>query len=703
MRVLFFLILFAFLSGQSIAQNSDCNTAISVCGEFYQENNSPSGTGNVFEMSPGSCQTGGEFNSAWYVFTVQENGMLNFILDPNSQQDDYDWSLYNISENGCEGINNGQSPEVSCNSYGETFGTQGPTGISSANGGSGNSNGPGNTFGPPFNGDLNVTAGEVYALVVMNYSSTLNGYSLDFGTSTASIYDEIPPTITSIDPTCDQENVIVHLSENVPSDLLIPSNISLVTPGNIYNPISVTTTSSNVNTFTLNLGPTFDYAGEITLTFDEPVTDFCGNELSLEFTFSLDGPLNAVLTTHPACNGVGGSVDVVPSGMGTACYEYTINGTSYNVGDCDETTIVGLDDGDYVLTLSNDSSSCTAAYDFTIENNISNLELGQDQVLCDMNFLTNVELTGTNFTWEPVSGLSFGSMSDPSTVVTATAPGQYTLSASVVENGCEGFDQVEITFNYPPQVSLTTTDATCFGSCDGSLLVVDAENPNLNVTFAGQTLSGNNLLFEGVCGGEYNATIIFSSTCTAIYSILIDSPPQVIAQFDADPWLTTLDATLINLLNTSENATSVEWALADTSVVVSTEDEWSITLPSEIGFHIITISAVDEFGCKDTYSGYIEVRDNFYVYVPNTFTPNGDGINDIFIPQFSYKPEFYSIEIYNRWGQLIFESTDSSQAWTGGYFDGDHFVEDGNYEWILKVKGLEVDYRTYKGNVLIIR
>ena len=697
------IFIFCLCSFFSAAQNSDCNTAISVCGEFYQENNSPSGTGNVFEMSPGSCQTGGEFNSAWYVFTVQENGMLNFILDPNSQQDDYDWSLYNISENGCEGINNGQSPEVSCNSYGETFGTQGPTGISSANGGSGSSNGPGNTFGPPFNSDLSVTAGEVYALVVMNYSSTLNGYSLDFGSSTASIYDEEPPVITSIDPTCDQQNIIVQLSENVPSDLLIPSNISLVSAGSTFNPITVTTASSNVNTFTLSLGAGFDYSGAITLTFNEPVTDYCGNELSLEYTFSLDGPLDAVLTTFPACNGVGGSVEVLPSGMGTACYAYTINGTSYNVGDCDATTIDNLDDGNYVLTLSNDSSSCTAAFNFTIENTISNLELGVDEVLCDMNYLTNVEVTGTNFQWEALAGLTFGSLGDPSTVVSAAEPGQYTLSASVIENGCEGTDQVEITFNYPPQVSLTATPVSCYGSCDGTLLVVDAENPNLNVTFAGQTLSGNNLLFEGVCSGEYNVTIVFSSACTAMYELTVQSPPQVVASFESDIWITTTDATLINLTNTSENASAIEWSISNQPELTSTNDIWAVSLPEEVGFYQVVLNAFDEFGCADEYRAVIEIRDNFYVYIPNTFTPNSDGTNDVFIPQFSYKPEYYSLEIYNRWGQLIFESNDSSQAWTGEHLNGDYFVEDGEYEWVLKVKGLDVDYRTFKGNVLIMR
>jgi gliding motility-associated-like protein len=389
--------------------------------------------------------------------------------------------------------------------------------------------------------------------------------------------------------------------------------------------------------------------------------------------------------------------------MGTACYAYTINGTSYNTGDCYGTTITNLDDGNYVLTLSNDSSSCTAAFDFTIENNISNLELGLDQVLCDMNYLTNVEFTGTNFQWEAVSGLSFGSMSDPTTVVSANAPGQYTLSASVVENGCEGFDQVEITFNYPPQVSLTTTPVSCFGACDGTLLVVDAENPNLNVIFAGETLSGNNLLFENVCGGEYNATIVFSAACTALYNVTVDSPPQVVASFESDIWVTTTDATLVNLTNTSDNASSIEWSITNQPELTSTDNEWAVTLPELVGFYQVVLNAEDEFGCTDEYSALIEIRDNFYVYVPNTFTPNGDGTNDVFIPQFSYKPEFYSLNIYNRWGQLIFDSQDSTQAWTGGYFEGDHFVEDGQYDWVLKVKGLDIDYKTYQGKVLIIR
>ncbi len=161
------LCLLVCCSSVFFAQNSDCNTAIPVCDETYVEDNSPTGTGQVFELAPGSCQTAGEFNSAWYVFTVQEAGVLNFILEPNDNDDDYDWSVYDITENGCAGINSGNSPEVSCNSYGVIGGNQGPTGISTAEGGSGTSNGPGDLNGPPFNADLNVQVGDVFALSVM--------------------------------------------------------------------------------------------------------------------------------------------------------------------------------------------------------------------------------------------------------------------------------------------------------------------------------------------------------------------------------------------------------------------------------------------------------------------------------------------------------------------------------------------------------
>jgi hypothetical protein len=121
---------------------SDCDGAIQLCGGVYTESSAPLGTGNVFEFT-GTCNQNLESASLWYTFTVQDPGNLSFVLDPANDFDDYDWGLFNITEGGCAGINaqDGTSPEVNCNSYGTFFGN-GQTGISTANGGTGTSNGP---------------------------------------------------------------------------------------------------------------------------------------------------------------------------------------------------------------------------------------------------------------------------------------------------------------------------------------------------------------------------------------------------------------------------------------------------------------------------------------------------------------------------------------------------------------------------------
>ena len=115
----------------------DCEGAIVLCGGVYTEKTAPPGTGNVYEFT-GGCNQGTETMSLWYTFTAQEAGTISFVIDPADDLDDYDWGLFDITNGGCAGIiaQDGSSPEVGCNSYG-SFTSNGPTGISTANGGTG--------------------------------------------------------------------------------------------------------------------------------------------------------------------------------------------------------------------------------------------------------------------------------------------------------------------------------------------------------------------------------------------------------------------------------------------------------------------------------------------------------------------------------------------------------------------------------------
>ena len=269
--------------GQSI---SDCEGAITLCGDLYQETEASFNTGDEYEYT-GICNQNLEQSSVWYTFTVQEDGLLSFIIDPLNPMDDYDWGLFDITSGGCEGIGSQLlSPEVGCNSYGVAPPEpNGATGISTANGGTGSSNGPGNFNGPPFNADLPVEAGETYALVVMNWTNSLEGYAIDFGQSTASLYDEAAPYIDSVDVVnCENTTLLVYLSEFVDYLTVTPEDFELIGPTGLVHEFWSVNGVSTVNGFNqvleLNIDDPIEISGmyELHITDEAAsISDACGN------------------------------------------------------------------------------------------------------------------------------------------------------------------------------------------------------------------------------------------------------------------------------------------------------------------------------------------------------------------------------------------------------------------------------------------
>lgn len=265
---------------------SDCEGAIVLCGDLYTETEASFNTGNVYEYT-GICNQNLEQSSVWYTFTVQEDGLLSFILDPLNPMDDYDWGLFDITTGGCDGIGSQlMSPEVGCNSYGVAPPEpNGATGISSANGGTGSSNGPGNFNGPPFNADLPVEAGETYALVVMNWTNSLEGYVIDFGQSTASLYDEMTPYIDTVEVVdCANTQFLVHLSEAVDVATVEVADFELVGPTGAVHEFTSFTAVNEVNGFVhqveLTLADDVTSSGNYTLHLTDEsasVADACGN------------------------------------------------------------------------------------------------------------------------------------------------------------------------------------------------------------------------------------------------------------------------------------------------------------------------------------------------------------------------------------------------------------------------------------------
>jgi len=299
-------------SSRGGSSSSDCGGSVVLCGGIYTEETAPPGTGSVYEFT-GTCNQGTETMSLWYTFTVAEAGTISFIIDPAVDADDYDWGLFNITNGGCAGIiaQDGSSPEVGCNSYGSLVVGNGPTGISTANGGVGSSNGPGDTFGPAFNADLQVDSGQTFALVVMNWSNSLDGYTIDFTQSTASIYDASVPKVISVAPQCGNRNFDITFSEALINTSVQLEDFSIIGPDSITIPFdslySANPAAYSQTNFTLSLPSSLTEAGSYTLVItndSENVEDICGNiAIDTSFIFTVfNDSFPEVISVLPQCD-----------------------------------------------------------------------------------------------------------------------------------------------------------------------------------------------------------------------------------------------------------------------------------------------------------------------------------------------------------------------------------------------------------------
>jgi gliding motility-associated-like protein len=702
---LFPLLLICVWCARVAAQTSDCETASSVCAGLFEQNDSPSGTGNVFEQAPGSCQTFGEFNSAWYVFTVQEDGDLSFILQPNDDADDYDWSLYDITEGGCAGINTGVSPEISCNSYGSFDLIQGPTGISSANGGTGNSNGPGNAAGPPFNADLPVTQGQVLALVVMNFSATLNGYSLEFGNE-AEIFDDTAPFITEANANCSQDGITVVFSESLLLSEFDPSEIQIEIAGNA---LPVTDIESSGNTYvselTLVVPSMTSEVGAATIIFNEVITDVCGNPLPDSFPINLTGAMTIEVTTGPACNGGGGSIMIEVENAGISCPTLSVNANIIPSADagCGPLVAANLAPGNYSVGIINNDNDCILTqHNILVVNDNPVVSAGVDFSSCDLSTTVIANAASGNFVWTAPAGVSFQNPNASETTVSVNAPGTYTLTGTLTVGECSASDQVNVTFSSPPNLNIEPTALSCFYLCDGSVLFQDDNNPSIEVEMDGATENGNPVVFENFCAGSYNALVTFSPGCSAIYDFTIDSPTVFTADFEYTPNPATVDNSTVVFTALEEIYDSLEFIIPSLEGERFMVNPAIVEMPALPGFYNVEL-VVYSNGCEQRSTVSVRVVDNLVVFIPNSFTPDNDDLNDVFLPVFSTEPEQYSLQIFNRWGDLIFETTDWKQPWLGEVNDGDYYGTNDLYFWSMSYKGADIDVVEQEGSVILIR
>ena len=153
----------------------------------------------------------------------------------------------------------------------------------------------------------------------------------------------------------------------------------------------------------------------------------------------------------------------------------------------------------------------------------------------------------------------------------------------------------------------------------------------------------------------------------------------------------------VNFTNTSTGAESYEWIFPDTTLTTTSP---SYTFP-DTGHYPVILVATSANGCTDTIVFDVYVDNTILIEVPNVFTPNGDLSNDVWIPTLK-GVEKAEGRIFNRWGMLMAEITETANTWDGKTKGGND-APDGTYFYILQYSTIDGNSDKKKGTITVLR
>jgi gliding motility-associated-like protein len=346
-----------------------------------------------------------------------------------------------------------------------------------------------------------------------------------------------------------------------------------------------------------------------------------------------------------------------------------------------------------------DANGCVGSDQVEIVvNPLPIVNAGPDQIICAG---ANAILTasGANtYSWTNgvVNGVSF--------IVNAT--NLYTVTGTTTA-GCIDSDNATITVEMNPVPTFIANDLI---GCDPLTVTFTNTSGGTNCiwTFGdGTIVNGCGPIihtFQGV--GCYDVALETESAngCSGETTIsdYICVTPFPIASFNPTPSVVSELNPVSEMVNTTIGATNYSWSFSDGTI--SNEFGPFHTFPAIPGSYEIQLIANTPFGCADTASAILVVFEELIYYVPNTFTPDGDEFNNTFKPVFTsgFDPFDYNLTIFNRWGEVVFESNNALFGWDGTYQG--KFAPDGVYVWKIEFKTKKNDARkTANGHITILR
>ncbi|MFM1874929.1 MAG: hypothetical protein RL266_666 [Bacteroidota bacterium] len=298
------------------------------------------------------------------------------------------------------------------------------------------------------------------------------------------------------------------------------------------------------------------------------------------------------------------------------------------------------------------------------------------------NYIETIDIDNYNRPWV---GMNSGGLAG--FVLDTTDGPDIQLTFSVGTDTCfrnTGFAQVQAVGGTAPYTFMWNAIA------DSSQFYTD-ESTNTN-TISGLSAGNYSVVVQDANGFQVTGTVTVPSISPPTAAFLTRSKP---VEF-VDP--------NVQFVNESVGASSFEWHFGDGDISYS---ENPLHAYDTSGVYLVMLIAYGQpgFGCVDTTYGYVEVDPFFTFYVPNAFTPDADGINDTWGPVgLNFEYESYELEIFDRWGGLMWRTDNPLKWWDGRHMNSNERVKQGLYVYQFRLKKFNTfEPKILKGTVTLYR
>ena len=304
----------------------------------------------------------------------------------------------------------------------------------------------------------------------------------------------------------------------------------------------------------------------------------------------------------------------------------------------------------------------------------------------------NQGTSSTSYTWDLEGTAKFGE------VITFFPDHEMTCFVTATSAyGCIRYDSVKITLATTSQVRLSANPV-----CELTpLTVIPAEK---GATFHWSTGETKSVVYPVMLTNPtiYTVTYTTASGCSFVLSAEIKAKPTADFTMDEEYAVIQENSAQINFIDRSTDAVSWHWNFGD---VYSSDNESYVSSPyhdfTREGSYNVSLIVQAQNGCTDTTSRIIMIGKPFHFYIPNSFSPNGDGINDLFcVKGEGFLLENFYMRIYNRANFLIYKTDYIYDCWDGRY-DG-KYCQTGVYTAIIQVTTVDYEVKEYVVSITLI-